>query len=139
VSVAVTSGARTPSTGLRAEQAVAPPVVQVSVPAPVALPDEDAASASFAAPDDDVPIGPSEEEESAYLAEEAASGYGRGAGFASELSVAEGEPEATFAGPLPSLAALQEKIPPTTLALIDELFRAKFTRVQRVHAKDLKS
>ncbi|KXU36645.1 hypothetical protein AXK11_03695 [Cephaloticoccus primus] len=109
----------------------------MSAPAPGALSDEDAASASFAAPDDDVPIGPSEEEESAYLAEEAASGYGRGAGFG--LSAAEGEPEATFAGPLPSLASLQEKISPATLALIDELFRAKFTRVQRVHAKDLKS
>jgi len=43
-----------------------------------------------------------------------------------------------ISGPLPSLDELRERISPKILGLMDELFRAKLTRVVRVNERDLK-
>lgn len=47
--------------------------------------------------------------------------------------------DAADAKPLPSLDALVQKIPAESRELLDELFRAKFTKVRRVKAGDLKT
>jgi hypothetical protein len=47
--------------------------------------------------------------------------------------------EAADAKPLPALDALVQKIPVESRELLDELFRAKFTKVKRVKACDLKA
>gem|GEM_PF-4384948 len=43
------------------------------------------------------------------------------------------------AGPLPHLDALREQVPPEILGLMEELFRAKLTRVVRVPPAALKT
>lgn len=48
------------------------------------------------------------------------------------------EPEEADAKPLPALATLVEKIPAEVRDALDDLFRAKFVRVQRVPRKALK-
>ena len=47
--------------------------------------------------------------------------------------------DAADAKPLPSLDDLVQKIPEESRELLDELFRAKFTKVRRVKAGDLKA
>ena len=42
-------------------------------------------------------------------------------------------------GPLPSLDEMIQRIPTAVLEVLEELYRAKFTAVRRVPAKDLKS
>jgi len=83
--------------------------------------------------DADAPVGPSSDEESEYLGGETSVG---------ELPLAapaasEAEEELP-AGELPKLEELNKRIPPKVLAVMDELFRAKFSKVQRVSAKHLK-
>lgn len=82
-------------------------------------------------PDDGAPVGPTPEEEASF--QELDGGSGQDAGEAREEEE-EGEP----AGPLPALDELVARIPQSTRALIDELFRAKFVGVRRIPAKALK-
>ncbi|KXU36358.1 hypothetical protein AXK12_03490 [Cephaloticoccus capnophilus] len=92
--------------------------------------------------DDGAPIGPSEEEEAAFLAEDSSSHFSGGTSESSTRSLgtrlsARVEAE-VISGPLPSLDELRERISPEILGLMDELFRAKLTRVVRVSERDLK-
>ena len=79
--------------------------------------------------DDGAPVGPNDEEDSVFLGE-ATESHG---GSAPVETTAE-EPS----GALPALEELVKRIPENTLKTMDELFRAKFVRVQRVPAKNLK-
>lgn len=100
-------------------------------PAATDLPEEDSA-----------PIGPTEEEESAFLANENAMGNGdapdgrtrMAGGIALPAAGEEDEP----VGGLPAMEALVKRIPAEVLSTMDELFRAKFATVQRVPKKSLK-
>jgi len=83
--------------------------------------------------DGGAPIGPSEEEESAFLAEASSQ-----TGYGDLEALARSEDEERSAGPLPSLDELRGRIAPEVLGLMEELFRAKLTRVQRVNKRDLK-
>ena len=80
------------------------------------------------------PVGPSPEEEAAFLSEErfqeAAS---------APLSVAAAAETEEPAGALPPLDELVARIPAPTRALIDELFRARFVTVKRVPKSALKN
>ncbi|MBI3885441.1 MAG: hypothetical protein HY302_06900 [Opitutae bacterium] len=87
-----------------------------------------------AAAEAEAPVGPSAEEEAAFLSEqsfqEAAS---------APLSVAApAEPEEP-AGALPPLAELVNRIPAPVRGLMEELFRAKFVTVKRVPKSALKN
>ena len=79
-------------------------------------------------------VWPDEAAESVFLAESRAQ---RGTA-PSELSTPVLDEEVN-AKPLPSLDALVEKIPAESRELLDELFRAKFTKVKRVKQSDLKA
>ena len=97
------------------------------------------ASPTIAAPvapseEADAPAGPSEAEEAVMLAD-------RGNGIVSSEAIPAGmglvaEVEETPAK-LPPLDELVQRIPPDVRELMDELFRAKFVRVQRVPKKAL--
>jgi hypothetical protein len=82
----------------------------------------------------EAPVGPSPEEEAAFLSEqsfqEAAS---------APLSVAAPVETEEPAGALPKLDDLVNRIPAPTRALVEELFRAKFVTVKRVPKSALKS
>jgi len=109
--------------------------------------------------DDGAPVGPSEEEEAAFLAEDSSSHFSDGASESSTHSsgmrllatsalasaatgvqarAAHVEDDEKNSGPLPSLEALRGRISPEILGLMEELFRAKLTRVTRVSKRDLK-
>ena len=79
-------------------------------------------------PDSEAPSGPSEAEESAYIA-----GQAKGPYLSSSRPVAQAIDEN-----LPAMEELNKRIPPEVLTKIDELFRAKFARVLRVSEKNLK-
>lgn len=79
--------------------------------------------------EDSAPVGPSDEEESAYLREETKIPV---------ISVPVETTQNESAGELPSLEGLVQRIPAETLKTMDELFRAKFVSVKRVSSKDLK-
>ncbi len=79
--------------------------------------------------DEGAPVGPSDEEESALLGEETESDTAS----AKAVSPAEA-PD----GELPDLEDLVKRIPGETMKILDELFRAKFVRVQRVSDRNLK-
>ncbi len=74
--------------------------------------------------DDGAPVGPSEAEEAGYLAETT-----RESGVTSQPVDED----------LPKLEELTRAISPQIMKQLDELFRAQFSRVQRVDEKDLKS
>lgn len=84
--------------------------------------------------DEGAPVGPSESEESAFLAEQRDESYGGPASAPSRAAL----PEVEEKGPLPPLDDLVNRIPPATRELLDELFRAKFVTVKRVPASALK-
>jgi len=111
--------------------------------------------------DGGAPIGPSEEEEAAFLAsEDSPSHFSGGASESSThssgmrllatsalASAATGvqaraahvvEDDEKNSGPLPNLEELRGRITPEVLGLMEELFRAKLTRVTRVSKGDLK-
>ena len=76
---------------------------------------------------------PDESAELEYLAE------ARERGEPAGPPAAKGEvPDDTDAKPLPELESLVARIPPDVREMLDELFRAKFTRVRRVPRKALK-
>lgn len=84
--------------------------------------------------DDDAPVGPSADEEAAFLAENPAE-----AAAIRTARAAPGEDEKEPAGELPPLEDLVKRIPMPTRDLMDELFRARFVTVKRVPASALKS
>lgn len=83
--------------------------------------------------DADAPVGPSSDEESEYLGGETSVGE-----LPLVASAANEVEEEVPAGELPKLEELNQRIPPKVLSVMDELFRAKFSKVQRVSAKHLK-
>ncbi len=78
------------------------------------------------AEDEEAPVGPSVEEEAGYLA--------------SEVTPEESSwsPMESVDENLPKMEELNARIPKPVLAQIEELFRAKFTKVQRVSEDSLK-
>ena len=83
--------------------------------------------------DEGAPVGPSDGEESAFLAEQREQGYSApsgGRGTNGTSSGASDEPEDKT--PLPPLDELVNRIPAATRQLMDELFRARFVTVKRV-------
>lgn len=84
--------------------------------------------------DEGAPVGPSEGEEAAFLAEQRAQGIASPApaNRASETA------DASDQNPLPPLEDLVKRIPPATRQLMDELFRANFVTVKRVPKSALK-
>ena len=84
--------------------------------------------------DEGAPVGPSESEESAFLAEQRDQGFGGPAPATPRAT----SPEVEEKGPLPPLDDLVNRIPPATRELLDELFRAKFVTVKRVPVSALK-
>lgn|GEM_PF-2561507 len=126
-------------------RAAAIPVVAPVAPAPVAkvivktpiVPPSGSSEDSEVEPDGDgwasAPGGPRDEEESGYLAEPPDDDWGNGS--TRQGGSIEVEPEA----PLPGLDDLTKRISPKVMTAIDELFRAKFSKVQRVPKKCLKS
>lgn len=97
-----------------------PPEAKVTVDEPVA--DEG-----------DAPVGPTEAEEAAYLAEQAAAVGGPATAPASDAEAEEAPAQ------LPAVEELVSRIPPGAREALDELFRARFVRVQRVPRKALKA
>ena len=73
---------------------------------------------------------PSEVDEAAFLAEQRL----QGEAVIPPASLSEDGADS----PLPPLAELVQRIPAETRAVLDDLFRAKFTSVRRVPAKALK-
>lgn len=74
--------------------------------------------------DEGAPVGPSEEEEANYYSQNSA-----------VIPVPiEDEIDAT----LPTLEELSKRLSPKILIKMDEMFRAKFVRVRRVHEENLK-
>lgn len=76
--------------------------------------------------EEDAPFGPSEEEESGYLPSEVTPEE-------SSLSSTESVDE-----DLPKMEDLNQRIPKKVLGQIEELFRAKFTKVHRISEDSLK-
>lgn len=82
------------------------------------------------------PIGPSEGEEAAFLAEQR--DLGGGGAVQRPRTPAAGALDDEPTAPLPPLEDLVNRIPGPTRALLDELFRAKFVTVKRVPKSALK-
>lgn len=80
------------------------------------------------------PVGPTDGEEAAFLAEQREQGFGAPTPAKRPVATTEVEEK----GPLPPLDDLVQRIPPATRELMDELFRAKFVTVKRVPASALK-
>lgn len=76
--------------------------------------------------EEDEPVGPSDEDESSYLASEVTPEE-------SSWSSTEDADE-----DLPKMEDLNKRIPKKVLGQIEELFRAQFTKVQRVSEDSLK-
>lgn len=87
--------------------------------------------------DDGAPVGPSEGEEAAFLAEQREQGFGAPASGAAAAKAAAPDPDEKT--PLPPLDDLVNRIPAATRELMDELFRAKFVTVKRVPKSALKN
>jgi hypothetical protein len=85
--------------------------------------------------DDGAPVGPSEGEESAFLAEQREQGYAAPTPAAAKPAAPDPDEKA----PLPPLEDLVNRIPAQTRELMDELFRAKFVTVKRVPKSALKN
>jgi hypothetical protein len=86
--------------------------------------------------DEGAPVGPSETEESAFIAEQREAE----AAFSSPVAAQkrEAEVDADPAAPLPPLEDLVNRIPTPARDLLEELFRAKFVTVKRVPKSALK-
>jgi hypothetical protein len=91
--------------------------------------------------DESAPVGPSESEEAAFLAEQSEQGYAppRPASAANGKEPGAGEADTAEKTPLPPLDDLVNRIPEATRQLMDELFRAKFVTVKRVPKSALKA
>jgi hypothetical protein len=80
----------------------------------------------------EAPVGPSAEEEAAFLAQE------RESGFASAPVASRSGTEEDQAGELPPLEDLVKRIPLANRDVMEELFRAKFVTVRRIPRSALK-
>jgi hypothetical protein len=104
-------------------------------PVPIADAAEEAAGADAIPLQDDMPpLWPDEAAETAFLSEAKARGE---VAVPMSADATEETPEAT--APLPALDALVQRIPPAVREVMDDLFRAKFVRVQRVPRKALRT
>lgn len=81
----------------------------------------------------DAPVGPSSEEESAFLAQDETGES------ASRLTPHALSPEEKDLPDLPPLEDLVKRIPAPTRELMEELFRARFVTVKRIPKAALKS
>lgn len=81
----------------------------------------------------EAPVGPSAEEEAAFLAQERENGYAPAPVAARPVGR---DDEA--AGELPPLEDLVKRIPLATRDVMEELFRAKFVTVRRIPRSALK-
>ena len=82
----------------------------------------------------EAPVGPSVDEENSFLAADLGEpDFGR-----PTVRAVTREEDSEPTGELPDLAALNQRIPAKVLEAMDELFRAKFTRVERVSTRHLK-
>jgi hypothetical protein len=81
----------------------------------------------------DAPVGPSSEEEAAFLAQEREMGN-----VTPALMHAEKAPMEEPSGELPPMDDLVQRIPTPTRDLLDELFRARFVTVKRIPSSALK-
>jgi hypothetical protein len=90
---------------------------------------------SVEASDEGAPVGPSENEESAFLAEQ------RSAPAPEAPAAVRGSPtDEENSGPaLPPLDSLVQRIPSATREVMEELFRARFVTVKRVPTSALKN
>ncbi len=88
--------------------------------------------------DEGAPVGPSEDEESSFLAEQREQGRAAPAVAGGKGKTAD-EPEPDASAPLPPLDDLVNRIPEKTRELMDELFRARFVTVKRVPKSALKN
>lgn len=95
----------------------------------------DAAAEAVTLQDDMAPLWPDENAEAAYLGEAKA----RGEALAPAAAAEAGEESSETNAALPSVDALKQRIPANVLEAVDDLFRAKFTKVTRVPKKALKS
>ena len=86
------------------------------------------------AADDSVPIGPSAEEEAAFLSQDRTSEQ-----FYGQAPKAENLEPATGETSLPPMEDLVKRIPAPARELMEELFRARFVTVKRVPQSALKS
>lgn len=80
----------------------------------------------------EAPVGPSVEEEAAFLAQERENGYAP-----APAAILPGGDDAE-AGELPPLEDLVKRIPLATRDVMEELFRAKFVTVRRIPRSALK-
>lgn len=88
--------------------------------------------------DEGAPVGPTDGEEAAFLAEQREQGDRAPSGVrAANGASASSEPENDT--PLPPLDELVSRIPAATRQLMDELFRARFVTVKRVPPSALKN
>lgn len=98
--------------------------------------DEAAAAADAVSLQDDMaPLWPDENAEAAYLSE----AKGRGETPAPTATAEAIEETTDASAALPSLEALKQRLPAKVLEAVDDLFRAKFTKVTRVPKKALKT
>ena len=122
--------ARGPQSGTDGSQAsVAPPATESGEIAP---------EADSGAGDDDAPEWPDESVEAAMIAEQRERDAGDITPSRAPRPAREADRDDEAAAPLPQLDALIEKIPPNVRETLDELFRARFTSVQRVPKQVLK-
>jgi hypothetical protein len=84
------------------------------------------------APADDAPVGPSSEEEAAFLARE-------GGGAPVPLVVSSTSDAEDDTGELPPMEDLITRIPGATRELMEQLFRARFITVKRIPKTALKN
>lgn len=98
------------------------------------LPEVEPDAAENHAPEIDpsAPAGPSAEEEAEYLTREAEHGQ------PTPIALSPEPDENELGGQLPKLDELSQRISPEVIGMMDELFRTKFTKVQRVSAQHLK-
>jgi len=90
--------------------------------------------AAESALEDGAPVGPSADEEAAFLAENPAE-----AAAIRTARAAPAEAEKEPAGGLPPLEDLVKRIPMPARDLMEELFRARFVTVKRIPGAALKS
>ncbi len=82
---------------------------------------------------------PDDRAEAAFIAEERGRGEPANAASAANAMAVARAPEETEPQALPTVDELVQRIPPGTVELLDELFRAKFVAVRRVRKSDLKT
>lgn len=80
--------------------------------------------------DNEAPSGPTEDEENAFIAEART--------FAARPVATTQEPAEEAAGAVPAMDELVKRIPAEVLGAMDELFRARFVKVERVPKRALK-